>query len=108
MKKIVVIASLLFSLSVAAYAQNYTREGNTFRVEKTEKTKQEDVQTPFFYTMTTKDLGEQTYPIFITARNACYIWRLSKKTCKEYKYYLPKEMSKEIAKELGREVKNEI
>lgn len=94
---------LLMTSFIMSYAQDYTREGNTFKQEQKRKEVKEDVQTPFFYTMTTKEMGEQTYPIFITPRNACYIWRLSKKTCKEYKYYLPKELSKEIAKELGRD-----
>lgn len=70
------------------------RTGNTFSVEQTA---QADVQTPY----TWKDKEGKTYPIYVTKRGACYIKRISKKTGKEYKYYLPKETQAQIKRELG-------
>lgn len=70
------------------------RSGNTF---ETVQTSQTDVQTPY----TWKDKDGKTYPIYISKKGACYIKRISKKTGKEYKYYLPKETQEQIRKELG-------
>ena len=41
------------------------------------------------------------YPIYITKKCACYVIRISEKTGKEYKYYLPKEVRDAILKELN-------
>lgn len=83
------------------------RSGNTFSVEQTTKS---DVETPY----TWKDKDGKTYPIYISKKGArtsksavgtsggsCYIKRISKKTGKEYKYYLSKETQEQIRKELG-------
>lgn len=66
--------------------------GNTFEMVQTSQT---NVQTPY----TWKDKDGKTYPI--TKKGACYVKRISKKTGKEYKYYLPKEIQEQIRKELG-------
>lgn len=71
------------------------RSGNTFEVTQT--TSQSDVKTPY----TWKDKDGKIYPIYISKKGACYIKRISKKTGKEYKYYLPKETQEQIRKELG-------
>ena len=67
---------------------------DTFKVEKT--TKESDTKTKF----TWEDKEGNKYPIYITKRGACYIVRVSKKTNKEYKQYLPKEIQAQIKKEL--------
>ena len=78
----------------ASEAHEVVRNGNTF---ETVQTSQTDVQTPY----TWKDKDGKTYPIYISKKGACYIKRISKKTGKEYKYYLPKETQEQIRKELG-------
>lgn len=46
------------------------------------------------------------YQVLINPKSgACYTVRVSQKTGKEYKSYLPKEMAKKIAKEYGIEYK---
>ena len=91
------LITLLVALivSVASYAE-VVREGNTFKVEKTTSVNN-DKQTPY----TWQDKEGKTYPIFITKNGACYIIKVSKKTGKEYKQYLPKEIREQINKEIN-------
>ena len=94
MKKIILCILLaLFCITISAEVK---REGNTFRVEQT--TKESDTKTQ--YTWVDKD--GNVYPVFITKRGACYIFRTSKKTGKEYKQYLPKNIQETIKQELNR------
>lgn len=46
-----------------------------------------DTTTTFTYKM-----PERTYKVYKTKNGAFYIWKVSKKTGKEYRYYLPKEI----------------
>lgn len=93
MKKLILCILLaLFCITVNAEVK---REGDTFKVEQS--TKVNDTKTKF----TWEDKEGNKYPIFITKKGACYILRVSKKTNKEYKYYLPKETQAQIKQELG-------
>ena len=93
MKKIILCMLLaLFSININAEVK---REGNTFKVEQTSKAS--DTQTKY----TWEDKEGNKYPIFITKKGACYVLRTSKKTGKEYKYYLPKEIQAQIKQEIG-------
>lgn len=49
----------------------------------------------------TYEIKEIKYPIFKSKSGAFYIWKTSKKTGNQYKYYLPKE----IQKQMGRQYK---
>lgn len=82
-------------MSVASYA-DVVRDGDNFKVEKTTSVNQ-DTKTKY----TWEDKEGNKYPIYITKKGACYVLRTSKKTGKEYKQYLPKEIRLQIAKELG-------
>ena len=94
MKKIILYLLLaLFCITISAEVK---REGNTFKVEQT--TKESDTKTQ--YTWVDKD--GNVYPVFITKKGACYIFRTSKKTGKEYKQYLPKNIQETIKQELNR------
>ena len=94
MKKIILCILLApFCITISAEVK---REGNTFKVEQT--TKESDTKTQ--YTWVDKD--GNVYPVFITKRGACYIFRTSKKTGKEYKQYLPKDIQETIKQELNR------
>lgn len=90
------IITLLVALlmSVASYA-DVVREGNTFKVTTTSVN--QDIKTYLNW----QDKDGIIYPIYITKKGACYVKRISKKTNKEYKHYLPKEIQLQIAKELG-------
>lgn len=94
MKKFI-ICLLLATFSLVSYAE-VTRQGDTFKVEKSVSTSN-DTQTKY----TWEDKEGNKYPIFVTKKGACYVKRVSKKTGKEYKYYLPKDVQAQIKKELG-------
>lgn len=91
MKKIVLIILLILSVGNIS-AQNkrveYSLEGNTLKVI----TKKSEVTlTPYIWT----DREGKTYPIYKTDKS-CFIIKKSKKTGKEYRYYLPKEVQQKI------------
>ena len=106
MRKLIII--LTFVISVIAsnnlLAQNATisstgeveRNGNTF-IASSKSNKNNAQQTQY----TWKDSKGVEYPIYISASGSCYVIKTSKKTGKEYKNYLPKEVSTEICKELN-------
>lgn len=84
MKKIIVLLMLAFvSISYAEVVQH----GTTFVV--TETTDQ-----PTIYTWQDKD--GKIYTIYKTKSGSFYIKKISKKTGKEYKYYLPKEQQEKL------------
>ena len=94
MKKIILCILLaLFCITISAEVK---REGNTFKVEQT--TKESDTKTQYTWV----DKEGNVYPVFITKRGACYIFRTSKKTGKEYKQYLPKNIQEIIKQELNK------
>ena len=93
--KYIIALLVALSMSVASYA-DVVRNGNTFRVENTTSVNK-DTKTKY----TWEDKDGNIYPIYITKKGACYILRISKKTGKEYKYYLPKDIQETIKKELN-------
>ena len=93
--KYIIALLVALSMSVASYA-GVVRHGNTFVVENTTSVNQ-DTKTQF----TWQDKDGNIYPIYITKKGACYVIRTSKKTGKEYKYYLPKDIQEIIKKELN-------
>ena len=74
--------------------RKYVKIGNQFSV-KTEKT--QDINTGYTF----KDKAGKVYPIYQNSKGNFYIVRKSRKTGKEYKAALPKEICTEIAKELN-------
>ena len=88
------LVMLIISMAGTTCAAKVVKKGNTFEVVKTSS---QDVQTYLNW----KDKDGIVYPIYITKKGACYVKRISKKTGKEYKYYLPKETQEQIKKELG-------
>ena len=102
MKKLFIMAAMLLALSVNnsnTYAQSIKRDGTTFVVSSSKKAS-EPTKTKF-----TWKVNDVEYPIYISSTGSCYIIKVSKKTGKEYKQYLPKEVCAEIAKEMGIEYK---
>lgn len=93
--KYIITLLIALSMSVASYA-DIVRDGDTFKVEKTTSVNQ-DTQTKY----TWEDKESNKYPIYITKKGACYVIRTSKKTGKEYKQYLPKNVQEQIRKELN-------
>lgn len=98
----VIALTLLFLSAANAFSQesNYKREGNNFVKEQVIKSSN-DIKTEFTYTV-----GDNVYPIYITQNGRCYIIRTSKKTGKNYKQYLSKEICLEICAEMHIEYKD--
>ena len=92
--KYIIALLVALSMSVASYA-GVVRYGDTFSVETTSVN--QDTKTRF----TWQDKDGNIYPIYISKKCACYVIKVSKKTGKEYKYYLPKEVRDAIIKELN-------
>ena len=86
-----VIILTLCGASVSS-AQSVERKGNNF-TQVSSKGQQGGKETKTQYTYTTKD-GE-VYPVYLSAKGKAFIKRVSKKTGKEYKQYLP-EVGKQI------------
>ena len=100
MRKSFLIAMLIIASVSASYAQNYTKDGKTYKSEKTIKQSSER-ETGF----TWEDSKGIQYPIYMSKSGSCYIKKISKKTGNEYKQYLGEEVSKDICKQLGVEYK---
>ena len=100
MRKLFLIAMLIIASASASYAQNYTKDGKTYKSEKVEKASTER-ETGF----TWEDTKGNTYPIYMGKTGSCYIKKISKKTGNEYKQYLGAEISADICKQLGVEYK---
>lgn len=93
MKKLAIFLLIFFSF-ITINAE-ITREKDTFKAETTQK--QQDTQTKYTWI----DNKNTEYPIYITKKGRCYIIRTSKKSGKEYKYYLPQEVQEQIQQELN-------
>lgn len=93
MKKFIFI-SFVVLLGIIANAQ-VVKEGNTFKQSK-EKTEVVEQKTSYQY----EDSKGNKYPIYKSKRGSFYVVKTSKKTGKEYKYYLPKEIQEEIKKQI--------
>lgn len=87
----------MFSIEVVSAQSkiNYEQKGTNFVQTTTKDSSTFDVKTIY-----TWEIKGEKYPIYITSRGACYIKRISSKTGKEYKQYLPKEIQETIKKEL--------
>lgn len=89
---LMIMLTLMFALSLSAHSQNVVREGRTFTAIQNDSTsggKYEKTE----YTYRDKT-GE--YPIYLSSRGSAFIFKVSKKTGKEYRKYLP-----EVTKQLG-------
>lgn len=96
-RRLFAILLLVLAIGLAANAQTYTRNGNTFTSAKSVKAKAEPVKTKF----TWKDSKGKEYPVYISAKGSCFVIKVSTKTGKEYKNYLGPEISSQICKELN-------
>ena len=102
MKKIILAAIMLFSLNVGVQAQKVTREGSNFTQVSNPKTKSASKETKTQYTF--KDSKGNVYPVYLSSTGKAFIKKVSKKTNKEYKQYVP-EIGRQINPEAYREKK---
>lgn len=89
---LMVMMTLMFVFSLSAKSQNVKLEGRTFVVEQNDSAKGGK------YTKTEYTYQDKTgtYPIYLSSRGSAFIFKVSKKTGKEYRKYLP-----EVTKKLG-------
>lgn len=101
MKAIYVIITLIamfFSNSNCFSQSELTRNGNTFKVEKTSSSYRKT-------TYTYIDSKNVSYTIYISKKGVYFVFKKSQKTGKEYKYYLP-ETHQKLIKEAIEENRN--
>lgn len=97
MKRIIITIAILVASTALAKAQdhNFTQEGKTFVQGARKATSRASKDQPTSYTW--KDSKGNEYPIFLhtyergekAGRTTCYVFKVSAKTGKEYKYYIP-------------------
>lgn len=87
--------SMIWIAAAQSSPAKVERHGNTF-TEVKQKTS-EIVLTDYFYST-----GGQNYQIFINkASGRCFINKVSSRTGKSYRYYLPEPVCREICKEMN-------
>ena len=96
MKKLLILFLTIGVFTLTVQAQEVQRVGNTFVSTRVSKTK-EPQKTKFEW----QDSTGQKYPIYVGSTGSCFILKISKRTGKEYRYYLGPEISQAICKELG-------
>lgn len=107
MKRFFVLASVMITLlafamvAPASAATEINRQGKTFTQVKVEGSKGAFKGTPTEYTYA---IGDKTYPVYLTKRNFCFIWKISGKTGNEYRYYLQDSIQDIIRAEMNLKV----
>lgn len=81
----------LFSTLLVALFVSLTTLGDNYIAPSKSSTAFTDTTTTHTYQI--KDIK---YPIYKSKSNKYYIWKISKKTGKKYKYYLPKKVQEKI------------
>ena len=91
--KYIIALLVMLTLSISSYA-GVVKECNVY-VQKTTTVKQKE--TGIYY----QDKDGIRYIIYVSPKGSLYIKKISKKTGKEYKYYLPKDIQETIKRELN-------
>jgi hypothetical protein len=93
MKRFVVCIAMVLALGVSTYAQSVERKGNTFiqLSNKGSKSGGKETKTQYIF----KDSKGNVYPVYLSSTGKAFIKKVSKKTGKEYKQYVP-EVGKQI------------
>lgn len=89
--KTFILSLILCVCGICSMHAEVVREGTNFRVEQV---KEQGADFPTYYTYT--DKSGKVYTIYRSKNKSYYIKKVSKKTGKEYKQYLPKEIQEEL------------
>ena len=101
MKKLILCISMMLAFGLVSNAQTTMRKGNAFvQVTNQKSPKEKETKTQYTYT----DSKDNTYPIYLSSTGKAFIKKVSKKTGKEYKQYLP-DVGKEINPDAYKEKK---
>lgn len=113
MKKFILLAIMLLVGAFIAGAQTtkvsdsdkVAREGKTFIQQSTRGASNDDQETSYLW----RDSKGNEYPIILhkyskgekAGKETCYVWKVSAKTGKKYKYYIPngEAIAEQIIKE---------
>lgn len=100
MRKVLISIFMMLTLCVNnSSAQNVQRKGDTFiEVSTSKRSKGKEVKTQYHY----KNSKGEVYPIYLSSSGKAFIKKVSKKTGKEYRQYLP-EIGKQINPEAYKE-----
>lgn len=83
----IMLITLAFAFSLSTNAQNVVRKGNTFIEQKSDSSQRGSAtKTQMLYT----DAKGVTDTIWVSSKGSCFVWKVSKKTGKRYRKYLPK------------------
>lgn len=87
MKKLLflMLALVLMAGASPVAAQDIKRQGNMFVEQSTQRKASTGTKTKYTY----KAKDGKVYPVYLSKNGKAYIIRVSKKTGKEYKQYLP-------------------
>ena len=80
------------AISNGLKAQNVVRNGNTFVQQSDSTSRGGATKTQYLYI----DSKGQTDTVYLSKNGSAFIWKVSKKSCKVYRKYLP-----EVTKQLG-------
>lgn len=100
MKKIIICITMMLAFSLVTNAQSVQRQGNTFTQVSNKKSTAKETKTQYTY----KDSKGVEYPVYLSSTGKAFIKRVSKKTGKEYKQYVP-EIGKQINPEAYKDKK---
>lgn len=103
MKKLLISVAIVLGMMTTGYAQTkYEQQGKTFKQVQSEKAIKKGAE-PLATGYTWEDSKGVKYPIYISngGKGSAYIIRVSKKTGKEYKQYLGKEITADLKKQLN-------
>lgn len=100
MKKLIICISMMVAFSLVTSAQSVNRQGNKFIQVTNKKSASKETKTQYTY----KDSKGVVYPIYLSSTGKAFIKKVSKKTGKEYKQYLP-EIGKQINPQAYKEKK---
>lgn len=99
MKKVFIAAMMLFSLNAGIQAQSVVRTGNVFKQTSSSSSrgsKADTLVTAFKY----EDSKGKQYPIILNKQSGrCWVWKISGKTNKPYKFYLPESVCISMCRE---------
>jgi len=101
MRKLIIAAIMLFSLSAGIQAQGVERKGNNFTQVSNKKSSSKETKTQYTYT----DSKGTIYPVYLSSTGKAFIKKVSKKTGKEYRQYIP-EVGRQINPEAYKDKKN--
>lgn len=105
MKRLFLLLLVLLCVGLAANAQSYTREGNTFISSTGERNRTNNTITTDFKV---KESDGKEYVVYCSkSTGACFIKKLSRNG-KEYKKYLGEDVSRQVCSAINIEYKPKV